>query len=82
MTLAVQALRQRGAQKIVVAIPVAPADTVAELQEIADQVICLSEPEPFWSVGTWYENFQQLDDTEVCRILDSLAEPVAASQTA
>lgn len=82
MTLAVQALRQRGAQKIVVAIPVAPADTVAELQEIADEVICLSEPEPFRSVGTWYENFEQLDDTKVCRILDSLAEPVPASQTA
>lgn len=82
MKLAVQALQQRGAQKIVVAIPVAPADTVAELQEIADEVICLSEPEPFGSVGRWYENFEQLDDTQVCRILDSLAETVPSSRTA
>ena len=82
MTLAVQALRQCGALKIVVAIPVAPADTVTELQVIADEVICLSEPEPFGSVGTWYENFTQLDDTAVCRILDSLTEAVPASQTA
>ena len=82
MTLAVQALRQRGAQKIIVAIPVAPPDIVAELQEIADEVICLYEPEPFGSVGTWYENFQQLDDTEVRRILDSLDEAVPSSRTA
>ena len=82
MTLAVQALRQREAQKIVVAIPVAPAETVAELQEIADEVICLSEPEPFGSVGTWYENFEQLDDTQVCRILDSLDETVPSARIA
>ncbi len=82
MTLAIQALRQREAQKIIVAIPVAPPDTVAELQEIADEVICLSEPEPFGSVGTWYENFEQLNDTEVCQILDRMFEPVPSSQTA
>lgn len=82
MTLAVQALRQREAQKIVVAIPVAPPETVAELQEVADQVICLYEPEPFGSVGTWYENFEQLDDTQVCQILDRMFEPVPSSQTA
>lgn len=82
MKLAVQALQQRGAQKIVVAIPVAPLDTVAELQEIADEVICLAEPEPFGSVGTWYENFEQLNDTEVCEILDRMFEPVPSPQTA
>ncbi|MGZ4828918.1 MAG: phosphoribosyltransferase [Candidatus Angelobacter sp.] len=82
MILAVRALRQRGSREIVVAVPVAPSDTVSELRGIADEVICLSEPEPFRSVGIWYEDFEQVDDTEVCRILDRSFEPVPSSRTA
>ena len=82
MFLAVRAIRKRGARMIIVAVPVAPPDVVAELREMADEVICLSEPEPFGAVGAWYENFEQVDDTEVCRILDRALQPVASSKTA
>lgn len=82
MFLAVRAIRKRGARMIIVAVPVAPPDVVSELREIADEVICLSEPEPFGSVGAWYENFEQVDDTEVCRILDRSLQPATSSKTA
>jgi putative phosphoribosyl transferase len=82
MILAAQALRQRGAQRIVAAVPVAPPETILELREIADEVICLSQPEPFVAVGAWYKNFAQLTDPEVCQILDRVLEPHLRSRTA
>jgi predicted phosphoribosyltransferase len=53
MFLAVEALRQRGAAYIIVAVPVAPAEAISQLRGVADQVICLAEPEPFAAVGEW-----------------------------
>lgn len=82
ITLAVHAIRQRGARKIVVAVPVAPHEIISQLRNIADEVICLLEPERFWAVGQWYESFPQLDDREVCRILDQSFEHLRESQPA
>jgi len=69
MRAAVAALRQHGAAKIVVAVPVAPPETVAELEAEADEVICILEPENFMAVGQFYENFSQTTDEEVTEIL-------------
>ncbi len=74
MMLAVQALREQGAGRVIVAVPVAPSEAVWQLSSLAHEVACLAEPEPFRSVGQWYENFSQVEDSEVCRILDRLAE--------
>lgn len=74
MVLAVQALREQDAGRIVVAVPVAPSGVISQLGCLADEVVCLAMPEPFASVGQWYEDFTQVTDHEVCRTLDSLME--------
>ena len=69
MLAAVRALRASGAKKIVVAVPVGPRSTCKELEAEADQVVCLETPEPFYAVGSWYEDFTQVEDQEVQQIL-------------
>jgi predicted phosphoribosyltransferase len=75
MRAAVQALRQMGPQRIVVAVPTAPAEACAELRPLVDEVVCVMTPEPFGGVGLWYRDFSQTSDEEVRRLL-------AESQTA
>lgn len=65
MRAAVQALKQGDAASIVVAVPIAPPETCADLQLEADAVICAQTPEPFRAVGAWYEDFAQTSDDEV-----------------
>jgi predicted phosphoribosyltransferase len=74
MRAAVQALRQRGAAKIIVAVPVGPADTCRELGRLADESICLQTPEFFQAVGQFYEDFSQTSDDEVSDLLARTAE--------
>jgi putative phosphoribosyl transferase len=69
MRAAIEALRQRDAGRIVVAVPVAPPATCAELENDADAVVCARTPEPFHAVGAWYEDFEQTTDDEVRRLL-------------
>jgi len=69
MRVAVQAVRQQGADKIVVAVPVAPASSREEFEAMADEYVCVLEPEVFFAVGQWYEDFSQTSDTEVREIL-------------
>ena len=57
-------------RRIVVAVPIAPPETVQRLREEADEVIALQEPEPFNSVSQWYEDFSQTSDAEVRSIVD------------
>lgn len=66
---AIQVARVCGATTVAVAIPVAPPDVVAELRADADTVICLEQPDPFWSVGTWYRTFDAVSSAEVVDIL-------------
>lgn len=72
MRAAVAALRQRNPASIIVAIPVAPPDTVDVLKEEADEVICLAMPEPFLAVGRWYRDFSQTSDEDVKSLLESV----------
>src|SRR6266496_3899377 len=69
MRAAVKALRQRGAAKIVVAVPVGPPDTCHEIEEQADETICLSTPEFFQAVGQYYDDFSQTTDEDVRELL-------------
>jgi putative phosphoribosyl transferase len=82
MMLAVQALREQGAGRIVVAVPVAPTGAVSQLNHLADEVVCLAQPEPFVAVGQWYHDFAQVDDHEVCCVLDRLFERTPNAQCA
>jgi len=69
MKAAIAALRQAKAGKIVVAVPVGAAATRNELDELADEVVCLDTPRPFHGVGQWYADFSQIDDTLVEELL-------------
>jgi predicted phosphoribosyltransferase len=65
--------RERGARKVVLAVPVAPAEAVAMLRREADEVRVLLTPEPFYAVGQWYDSFPQVSDEEVVRLLSARA---------
>jgi putative phosphoribosyl transferase len=77
MRAAVKALRQSGAAKIVVAVPVGPPDTCRELEEEADETICLSTPEFFQAVGQYYEDFSQTSDEDVRELLSQAAQEMS-----
>jgi len=64
-----QMLRETDAERIVLAVPVGPPDTVHELQELADEVICLKTPSSFMGVGQFYERFDQVSDEEAMEYL-------------
>jgi putative phosphoribosyl transferase len=73
MRAAVQALRAQHPRRIVVAAPVGSAETCMRLEEVADEVVCAHTPEPFFSVGAWYEDFSQTSDDEVRTLLNQAA---------
>lgn len=69
MLAAVREIRNLNPEKVIVAVPVAPADTVEALKKEADEVICLQTPALFFSVGQWYQNFRQYSDEEVIKLI-------------
>jgi putative phosphoribosyl transferase len=74
MRAAVKALRERGAARIVVSVPVGPPDTCQELEQLADETICLSTPPFFQAVGQYYEDFSQTSDDDVRELLTRAAQ--------
>lgn len=74
MLAAVRAVRQAGAAAVVVAAPVASHQAVKLVSEEVDAVIVLRTPPVLFSIGEWYDNFEQLDDVTVCRLLQRAAE--------
>lgn len=73
---ALQAIRKRGPKTLVLAVPVAASDTVAELRSEVDALVCLEAPHRFGAVGSFYADFRQVEDEEVNAILARF--PVAA----
>ncbi len=71
---AIESARRGGAARVVLAVPVGAADTVAALGRIADEVICPLAPRDFLAVGAWYDDFAQVSDEEVVAILRRVAE--------
>jgi predicted phosphoribosyltransferase len=69
MKAAVKALRARGPARIVVAVPIAAADTCEALRREVDEVVCAVTPVPFHAVGLWYDDFRQTSDEEVHDLL-------------
>jgi predicted phosphoribosyltransferase len=65
MRAAAAVIRRQSPARLVVAVPVAPKETCAALRSEVDEVVCLVTPEPFHSVGSWYEDFHQATDEEV-----------------
>ncbi|GGN77645.1 hypothetical protein GCM10011610_24290 [Nocardia rhizosphaerihabitans] len=77
---ACQVARARGAQRVVLAVPVAPRDTLAMLRDVADEVVCLELPTWFSAVGCWYRRFGQVSDAEVAELLRRAAEVASEPQ--
>src|SRR5438093_913841 len=69
MRAAVAAVRKLGPARVVVAVPVGAASTCADIQSEADEVVCAQTPDPFFAVGSWYEDFGQTTDEEVRELL-------------
>jgi len=72
MRAAIESLRTRGAEKIIVVVPVAPPDTVNQLLQNVDDVVCLFQPEFFGAVGRFYQDFGQTTDQEVIELLKKI----------
>lgn len=66
---ACRVVRALGARRVVVAAPVASRLALAELAAVADDVLCVESPEPFYAVGEWYRDFSQTSDDEVVELL-------------
>lgn len=79
MRTAVKALRQQQPARIVVAVPVAPVETIEVLRGEADEVVCLATPEPFFAIGRFYLHFPQTSDEEVKDLLARAWESVRAA---
>ena len=69
MQAAILALRQQAPARIVVAAPVGAAETCRRMKRVADEVVCVSMPQPFDAVGLWYEDFSQTTDAEVTALM-------------
>ncbi|HLN00180.1 MAG TPA: phosphoribosyltransferase [Bryobacteraceae bacterium] len=70
MRAAVAALRPAKPKRIVVAVPLAAAPTCRDLRGEVDELVCLQTPEPFYSVGFWYEDFSQTSDDDIREMLE------------
>ena len=70
---ALQIARAQGARRVVLAVPVAAPDSVRELSDVADAVVAVETPSPFFAIGAWYERFTQTTDDEVRALLHAAA---------
>lgn len=79
MLAALEQVRARAPHRLIAAMAVAPGQTVAKLSRVADEVVCLASPEPFFAVGLFFQDFSQVGDDEVMANLAAaprLAAPV------
>jgi putative phosphoribosyl transferase len=70
MEAAVRATRALGPLRIIVAVPTCARDALERLETVADRVVALATPEPYFGVGAWYADFAQLTDDEVLGYLE------------
>jgi putative phosphoribosyl transferase len=79
MQAAARAVRRHQPARIVIAVPVASRATCDQFRNDVDEVVCAVTPEPFYSVGNWYEDFSQTSDEEVRELLERAPEERGAS---
>jgi len=69
MKVAIEVVKEQQASSIVVAVAVAPMEVISEIRDMVNQAVYLDSPRPFYSVGEYYQEFDQLSDPLVCQIL-------------
>jgi len=79
---ALRGLRRHDPGRLVLGVPVAPADSLRDLAAECDDIICLATPEPFYAVGPHYRDFTQTEDDEVVRLLAEARQWSAAAAVA
>jgi len=82
MQAAVSFARKRLAKRIVMAVPIASAESLERLRAKVDECVCLAAPERFFSVGDWYWNFLPTDDAEVLKLLEATSKPAGTQAAA
>jgi predicted phosphoribosyltransferase len=82
MRVALAAVRKQNPAKLVLAVPVAPTSTIAELRDEADEIVCLEDYESFGAIGYFYADFNQVSDAEVKAILAEFPVTQAGKQAA
>jgi putative phosphoribosyl transferase len=80
MRAALRATRKRKPAHLVLAVPVAPPETIHRLGAEADEVVCLDQPRLFFAVGQFYRRFEQLEDQEVLDLLAKAKQFVAGGK--
>jgi len=76
MQAALMGLRARDPARIVVAVPTAPLETCEAFQQLVDEMICTTTPEPFYGVGQWYEDFSQVTDEQAQALLEQASQQI------
>jgi putative phosphoribosyl transferase len=82
MEAALDAVRRAKPKRLVLAVPVAPPDTIERLRPHADDVVCLATPRLFGAIGAFYADFRQLDDQQVIDLLERASRSQTAPVTA
>jgi putative phosphoribosyl transferase len=72
---ALRAVRRAGPRRVVLAVPVAPPEAIADLERVADEVVCLETPPDLIAIGIHYRDFSQVRDEEVVALLDACGAP-------
>ncbi len=75
MIAALQVVREQDPCEVIVAVPVAAADRLAEVRHWCNDVVCLLVPENFWAIGQFYADFRQVDDDQALDLLRRTARP-------
>lgn len=78
---ALEVARQQGAVRVVLAVPVAPPETVAALESVADEVVAVEMPAHLYAIGAWYDDFAQTSDDEVVALLAAAHRHQDSEQT-
>ena len=69
MIAALNAIRAKKPKKLIATMAVAPESSYEKIKSIADEVVCLATPEPFYAIGMFFDDFSQVADEEVMEIL-------------
>ena len=79
---ALRGVKRMAPKKVVLAVPVAPSNTIESLRSEADEIVCLDTPEYFMAIGEFYEDFSQTNDDEVIELLEAAAHRPAGRAAA
>lgn len=72
---ALHTLAARHPSRLIVAVPVAPADRLDDIRRHCDQLVCLHAPRSFWAIGQFYDNFEPVDEAAVLELLRAHSHP-------